>query len=89
MILRKVIFQLGDADGYHPDKTQEQIEHDEEMVRERIGSFHCWVPSLVHDPDLGEKVPTVCALIEDTEGVLHEIAIRHFKFCEPIQYINT
>lgn len=85
MVLRKVIFKFGEADGFYPDETEEQAREKEEIAKEREGVFHCWIPSLTHCAELNKEIPCVCALVEDCDGKMHEIAIKHIQFQEPIK----
>ena len=77
---RKVIFRLGDVDDFNPDTFPE--EQDEQ---EKKGNFHCWAPCLEHNPQIDQMVPSVCAIIEDEEGRVHEVPVRWIvKFCDPL-----
>ena len=82
---RYVFFRLGDVDGYLPDFSPEKQKVKDEQEKERRGIFHCWAPCLEHNPQIGQMVPSVCAIIEDESGRLHEVPVGCIvRFCEPI-----
>ena len=82
--MRKVIFKLEEFDGYRPGLSPEEQKEKEEREKERDGIFHCWAPCLVHDPKTDQIVPSVCAIIEDVDGELHEVPVRRVRFYEPL-----
>lgn len=84
MLLRKVLFRLGEKDGYNPDKTADQYDLEKKLSRMREGWFHCWIPTILHSAELDEKVHATVALIEDAEThKLHEVIIERMEFVEP------
>ena len=89
MKLRKVLFRLGEADGFHPDMAQEDMQCNTSMQKEREGAFHCWIPAIVHNPQMDQEVPTILGLIEElSTGKLHEIPIKHFYFVTPFEWVE-
>lgn len=82
---RKVIFRLGDIDGYIPDLSPEEQEKEEDREKERVGIFHCWAPCLEHNPKIDKLVPAICAIVEDEDGKLHDVSVGCIvRFCEPL-----
>lgn len=89
MKLRKVKFCLGDADGFRPNMTPEDMQNQKDMQTEREGAFHCWIPAIVHNPQLNQEVPTILGLIEEiSTGELHEIPTKHFHFVTPCEWVE-
>ena len=83
MMLRKVFFKE-ETDGFLPDEPDEERMEREKEAEECEGFLHCWIPSMEHNAELGREMPCVCALVEDLEGNLHEVAIKNVRFQEPI-----
>ena len=82
---REVLFRLGDVDGFNPNLSPEEQKEQEEREKERKGIFHCWAPCLEHNPQIDQNVPSVCAIVEDEDGKLHEVPVRCIvKFCNSL-----
>ena len=89
MKLRKVTFRLGEADGFHPNMTQEDMLYNESMQKEREGAFHCWIPAIEHNAQLNQEVPTILGLIEElSTGELHEIPTKNMHFVTPCEWVE-
>lgn len=80
MEYRKVLFRLGDEDGYYPGKKETEEKEEQEQAAMRPGKFHLWTPCIKHNPKTGKDEPGWAALIEGEDGVVHEIDIDHFHF---------
>lgn len=79
MEYRKVLFRLGDEDGYHP-KTKEEENEEQDQATMRPGKFHMWVPCIKHNPRTDKDEPGWAALIEDESGYMYEIDFTYLRF---------
>lgn len=66
--LRKVTFCIGYRNGFDPDATEEERQHEFERTRERDGYFHKWVEESDVSPQTGEAYTKTLALVEDSES---------------------
>ena len=79
--LRKVRFSYGEADGFIPNLTEEQIVEEEERTKKRDGLFHCWIDVEEESSKSGHYREKTMALVEDLEnGKIHYVEPELIEF---------